>query len=636
MVAFQVLIAIYGRSYLDDTSNYFLSTEYFERFTPAISLLGSFSGVALSSRLRCDQLIATTLTLAVCGALASRHYLGFASVTNTWTDSFFGGFGIRVMLTSFVLAIFVLYSRSLPVSVSTKLNFSQAYNLTATMFISVLYLPSTIVTSQSIFHTDFAYVLNEILGPASNHAPLQSSVPQYSALIGWPLVAISGLPLSLFLELAVIYVTLLFYCIVFCIVVVIRGIFPQISIPVATLIPITILLARPTGQTSGSFIMFPSAIVRNFFPILLIALLFIAMRSVSTSRIVALGITAGLSSLNNVEFGLVATVAIAVAALLGAIFRSLPRRFPLTLLASYVATLATLIALLRLDGFSWWSYKFFATAYGSGNNNIPMPIFGLHTITMVVASLAVVVGLIDMIATKGSGAIQVDNDRNSLSILLLAAGLAGLGFHLYYTGRSMVSTQLQTEFPILIICVTALFRRFRVWSLVWSDSRKSLAAVPFMMISVLPVSALWLAPDPTIEVSRLRGRLPESEFGSVKLGFTQINLSDFSGFLRQVKLEYPKSSIGFIADHNGNALKMIHKIDNLLPFNDMNDITDIAGSSQTAVCTSIQESGVDLVAVEKDDGSTEAFAYIINCKSIQPIPVFQSPFGALFRTSTVG
>ena len=110
-----------------------------------------------------------------------------------------------------------------------------------------------------------------------------------------------------------------------------------------------------------------------------------------------------------------------------------------------------------------------------------------------------------------------------------------------------------------------------------------------------------------------------------------IDLSDFSGFLYQSKSEFGDSKIGFIADHNGNALSLIHNLENLLPFNAMNDVTDIVSGSQKSVCKEISQSKVDYVAIEITDNSAESFNFLLTCPTIDPFPVLQSPFGVLVK-----
>jgi hypothetical protein len=634
LFVYQVSIELFVNAYDDDSTNYFLSREYFERFTPLIVLLGAALGWAISYRMN-NQYKVPFVIVSVCltgTALISQHYLGFAATTNQWTQNFFGGFGTKVTVTALVIAVlWATQIISLPSQLS-EFDAIRLINLFAFFVITIFYFPASVVTSQSIFHSDFTYVLNELLGPVSGHPPLLESAPQYSALLGWPLKAFSWIPLSALIELSILYVSLLFFLIVTLIALILKGVFQKLPFATLILIPISILLARPSGQTSGSFIMFPSAIVRNFFPILLICLLYFSVRSNSLVLTSVLGITASVSAFNNLEFGLICALVVTLSVAVGFISKILPLRFVASYLTSLIVGSAFLIVSLGLERDDWNRYKFFATAFGGGNNNVPMPMFGLHSLTMAIAATSVIVGIIDTFQyQKGTNS---SNQRLTPSICLLsfAAGLAGCGFHLYYTGRSMVSTQLQTEFPILIICAACLVSRLDLPKSSASSFVGRFESIPILMIALLPIGSLWLAPDPTIEVSRLRGRLPESEFGSVKLGLLQIELSDFSGFLRQSKSEFPDARIGFIADHNGNALSLIHQLENLLPFNDMNDVTEIVPTPQISVCKSIAESQVEYVAIEKHDESNASYNFIVDCPTVSHTPVLQSPFGILLRS----
>jgi hypothetical protein len=634
LFVYQVSIELFVNAYDDDSTNYFFSREYFERFTPLIVLLGAALGWAISNRMN-NQYKVPFVIVSVCltgTALISQHYLGFAATTNQWTQNFFGGFGTKVTVTALVIAVlWAMQIISLPSQLS-EFDAIRLINLFAFFVIMIFYLPASVVTSQSIFHSDFTYVLNELLGPVSGHPPLLESAPQYSALLGWPLKAFSWIPLSALIELSVLYVSLLFFLIVILIALILKGVFQKLPFATLIFIPISILLARPSGRTSGSFIMFPSAIVRNFFPILLICLLYFSVRRNSLVLASVLGITASLSAFNNLEFGLICTLAVTLSVAVGFISKILPLHFVAYYLTSLIVGSAFLIVSLGLGEDDWNRYKFFATAYGGGNNNIPMPVFGLHSLTMAIAATTVIVGIVDTFRCQKHADSSIQQLTPSSCLLSLTAGLAGCGFHLYYTGRSMVSTQLQTEFPTLIICAACLIWRFNLTKGPSSSFIGRFESIPILMIALLPVASLWLGPDPSIEASRLRGRLPESEYGSVKLGLLQIELSDFSGFLRQSKSEFANAKIGFIADHNGNALSLIHHLENLLPFNDMNDVTDIVSTSQRDVCKTIAESQVDYVAIEKYDESIESYNFIIDCPTVSHTPVLQSPFGILLRS----
>jgi hypothetical protein len=633
LLVYQISIEFLAKPYNDDSANFFLTREYFERYTPVITLVGALIGWVLAHRLARLHVIplVTGLTTLITTALLSQHYLGFAAASNNWIRSFFGGFGTRVSVTTLILAVIAsLGALNIPQHISRS-DASSLLKALSFIAIVVFYFPASLVTSQSIFHTDFTYVLNELLGPASGHPTLLESAPQYSSLLGWPLKTISWIDLSLFLEVSILYVSVLFLVIIALIALVLRDLFQDLPIQVCILIPMAILLARPGGQTSGSFIMFPSAIVRNFLPIILISLLYFSVKRGSAMMIAALGLVASICAVNNLEFGLVCVLAVTSSIAFASVLKVISFRLTVTYFVSVLVGAACLLLILNLGGDDWSRYKFFATAYGGGNNNIPMPIFGLHSLTMAIAASSVILGIRDTLRFR----TQVDNPNERLTpgncLLPLAAGLAGCGFHLYYTGRSMVSTQLQTEFPILIICSACLIWRFNLKNRPGLSFAMRFESVPILMIAILPLASLWLAPDPTIEFSRLRGRLPESEYGSTKLGLNQIELSEFSGFLRQSKVEYPSAKIGFVADHNGNALTLIHRLENLLPFNDMNDVTDIVSSSQKTVCESITNSQVDYVAIEKSDDSAEAFSFIVNCPTIDRTPVLQSPFGDLLR-----
>lgn len=642
LLIFQLSIQWIPFDYIDDQSRFGLSREFFERLSPAVTLFGGLLGSRIQHGAKSSMawLIPTALLVAVIGSLASLHNLGFASTTNQWSSVFFGGFGSRVAVLTLILGTLVSLdggNKSLAFFNSQK----QLIGSVSLVVLIVFYLPSSIVTSQSILHSDFSYVLNELLGPLVGHSPLSTSTPQYSSLLGWPLIILNSLPTNLIVEASVLYVTFLFFVLLASLTAIVRGLFPALPLSCALLVPCSVLLARPNDVVSGSFIMFPSAIVRNVLPITAFVVLFRLLIRESWKNSSLLGLIAAIATLNNLEFGLISAAAILVALLIAVSYQVCQKQTVIIVFLTYAISLAIITISLGSIPSVWSKYTFFARSFGTGNNNIPMPIFGLHSLTLAITAVAGLTGFIHLTRMKRVDQhLGIDTDGGH-AVFLLAAGLAGLGMHLYYTGRSMVSTQLQTEFPIVIICSAGIIKYvlpslFRSVMEHKGGINKALWRLPLLVIGVIPVASLVLLPSPTLEISRLRGRLVESEFGSTKLSKPQIVLSDFAVFLGQATANIRTNEVGLVAHAGGNALELFSGIKNVLPFNAMNDVTDISDESQSQVCDSIRDSGIQFLAIEKNDDSQGSFLFISNCPTVIPVPVFQSPFGALFRTSTGG
>lgn len=639
---FQFSIQWIPFDYIDDQSRFGLSREFFERLSPAVTLFGGLLGFLIHGGAKSSKtsLIPTVLLAAVVGSLASLHNLGFASTTNQWSSAFFGGFGSRVALLALILGALVSWgedNKSLRFSNSLR----QLIGSVSVVLLTIFYLPSSIVTSQSILHPDFSYVLNELLGPLVGHAPLGTSTPQYSSLLGWPLVALRVLPSNLIIEVSVLYVSLLFFVLLASLTAIVRGLFPSLPISCALLIPCSVLLARPNDVVSGSFIMFPSAIVRNVLPIAAFVVLFKLLVNETWRNSSLLGFMTAVATLNNLEFGLISAAAILLALLISVGYKVCQKQTFVVAFLTYITSISTISISLGSVSDVWDKYTFFSRSFGTGNNNIPMPIFGLHTLTLGITAVAALTGIIHLARMKTVVERLGINTEGSQAVFLVASGLAGLGMHLYYTGRSMVSTQLQTEFPIVIICSAGIIK-YVLPGLFHSvmEHKEAITAtlwrLPLFVIGFVPIASLVLLPSPTLEVSRLRGRLVESEFGSTKLSEPQIVLSDFAIFLRQATTNIHTQKVGLVAHSHGNALELFTGIKNVLPFNAMNDVTDISDESQSQVCDAIKDSGIQFLAIEKNDDSQGSFLFISSCPTVVPVPVFQSPFGALFRTSTVG
>ncbi len=547
-----------GVPYLDEDAPL-----WFETIEKAVVVFSCCLGLALS---RCriqitHKLLASAVSIAastiVLGAVVSQNEYPGVYLDNEWSKTFFSGFGVTGMV---VLILAVATARILPITdESLRERALRVIALLSWPVILIVFLPASIITTSGVpFRVDHGLVLFELLGPLTGKAPLVEVVPQYSSLLGWPLLVLRSLAAPLILDITVLYISILFLVVVALFALILKQIVPDVEFKVFLCIAFGMYLYRPNGSLIGSLTTMPSSTVRMILPM---AGLYLLVRTYGSRTIfgwIWVGLVSGLVFFNNFEFGLIYLAS--VLGLLGMLllYRRLgPREFIFALGGLLVSLSAFGVALGDRLSRHW----LVATQFGSGFGNLLMPRFGLHTLTLSLCVFAIAIGG-RIIATRGIV-------RPSASaIIAFLFGLFALLGHLYFAGRSVVSTQLQTVIPPTALATFAAVMAVKAGTN--SDSHKPITKfnlqareISLHLVMALPLLLFIGLPNPNLEIARLTGAIQNTEV----IGNYRYSADVFEGELMsaaQSALEqFGSRNVAILTVSDGAVLALLTDVSNL-------------------------------------------------------------------------
>ncbi len=429
------------------------------------------------------------------------------------TDYWFG-FGTSVLIASIVLIPFMyLIQRTDPRLVKFLAVASGALGL-------IVYLPSVIQPIWGVindYHSSF--IFNEVLAPTQGHFLLGDQVPQYTSLLGLPLVplwlAIPSLDGTPAVGIIVsFYLTALALITLACLVAIAYRVLPLRLRPLAFLItvPLVLVKSQPADVLLGSIAALLSALPVRTLPIMVVGLLLTLYADRSSLRWAAvLGLVSGLAALNNFEFG----VPCALAA--GIVLVVAPQAFRaraasglvfiggvLVPVAAYALFLAAMGQPLRLG-----HLVAFSLSFGAGFLSVPMPIVGLHVFVLVILIGGVVSGSYQLKASSRQASPddltlheRILQRRAAMTALFF--GLAGLGSFGYYVGRSIVSGQLQIFLFYIAPIIAANIVLLSAPKLARNSSWLTITTTVLLLFPpALAVAAVLQAPDARQEWTRV-------------------------------------------------------------------------------------------------------------------------------------
>ena len=554
----------------------------------------------ISKDSRFNSVIDKTTFLVILISIAMRS---FYPSFDDWSTTEFSGFGFDIaffvalcaLTSSFVLANSQTISHLIPLQ-TRNLKFLK---LSAVLIFVGIYLPSILQTQSGLSSRDNAvYVLNELLAPNAGAFPLSSSIPQYTALLGFPIVPV----VKIFGENSIFFVATTWLSfmtlgMLFSLTVIWRRIFPQVPRSIA-LLAISALLLAASADVPGALNLasLPSWTVR-FFPPSLVALVLLSAITTSSRKsndfkFYALGAMSSICVLNNFEFG--STTVVSVCLTLLSLVTS--QRVNLFQLLNFLLSLLITTALI------YWAYLFqdekiqinyltlFSREFGaSGFGSWPMPIIGTYIIIFAIAGLALIFSFIRLVESKNA---DPEKNQTIMPVIGLAmfAGSWTITSCIYYAGRS-VDGSLRVIFIPALIAFLAVVKLVDVDLNILTNSKyKKLTLIPLLTISFIPVALVVDAPNPWVNWSRV---MQQKSASSWSLHSTK-NLSIVKSY------EYLDSliadEIGIMA-FDGNAISIVTGAKNLLAVNSLTDLI-ISDGVKKLGCKRLEISEIDLVLVE--------------------------------------
>lgn len=493
------------------------------------------------------SILASTIVI---GAVASRNEYPSIDPDMYWSSTFFGGFGTAGVVYLLIAFLVFEYLQNLRISIRERLG--PIIESLSWSILIVLFVPASIFASSGVpFKHDYSLVLSEIIGPLTGNAPLFQAVPQYSSILGWPLVILRGLPAPTLFQLSFLYISLLFVAIIFLFSVILREIHPKIRLGTSLLVASATYLYRPNGSWVGALNNFPSATVRMVLPMTGFVFLVRATKSQFLSRWLTAGLISGLAFINNFEFGSVYLVA--VLSLLAVLTFS-KQITALALSVMVAGTIAPIAVISLLLGNRISRHYAVALQFADGFGNLLMPRFGLHTLSLGLCVFAVAIG----------GRILSSRNLSSIPkepVIALLFGVFSLLGHLYFAGRSVVSTQLQILLPPTALAVvgalsaiTASSSFFR--SDIMSSHQLKLSRIPLLLITVLPVLLLLGLPNPNLEIARLVNTRSDNNLGDNSYSI-KIFEGEFMTALQSSVEELGPKKVAVITGSDGRIISLL-------------------------------------------------------------------------------
>jgi len=345
----------------------------------------------ISKDSRFNSIVDKTTFLVIVTTISMRSY--YPSFDD-WTVTEFSGFGFDIaffaaicaLTSSFALANAQTLRQLIPLQTQTLrfLKLSAVFIFVCFYFPSILQIPSGLSSRSNAVH-----VFNELLAPAAETFPLSSFIPQYTALLGFPIVPIIKIfgSSSIFL-VTTIWLTIMTLTILAALTTIWRRIFPQMPRSLGLLGVSSLLLAASADvPRSLNLASIPSWTVRFFLP----SLVALALLSAITTRqkkskdfkFFALGAMSSICVLNNFEFGATAVISVFLA-LFGLVIRQQVNLFQIFnfLISLFITTALIYQAYLFQDEKIQINYlTFFSREFGAnGFGSWPMPIIGIYVL----------------------------------------------------------------------------------------------------------------------------------------------------------------------------------------------------------------------------------------------------------------
>ena len=420
------------------------------------------------------------------------------------------------LITTYVVSIHLAKARNVD-----RTNISRAVNIGAAVTLFCFYLPSLVQPFKGIIDTYHSrYLFNDLLIASSGKMPYSQITPQYIGILGWPLKLINFLPGDFVVNSAVLWVSALVFLEIFLIANLTKQAIRIRHWAIAFLIPVAGMFfkVQPNMRAWGSLAQHMNLIPgRTVLPIVLLSLISALATDLSRRKkqvfTFAIGLFLVLTTLNNIEFG--APAAIAVLIILGFLTRLSVVKLKdlITVLAGAITALVLVAAIYQINDsqLTLNSWLTMIRAHGvDGFMNLEMPFFGLWIFFYALLGTSAIIGSNLLFRTYKNS--TPDSAEMRSAVLLSFSGLWGSATLFYFSGRSLVPEIIVFVIP-LTLCIIGLIGVFRSTledsegdETEKSDDKKfKIVLAPLFCIMLIPILSLTQAPNPGFEWLRAAG-----------------------------------------------------------------------------------------------------------------------------------
>ena len=420
------------------------------------------------------------------------------------------------LITTYVVSIHLAKARNVD-----RTNISRAVNIGAAVTLFCFYLPSLVQPFKGIIDTYHSrYLFNDLLIASSGKMPYSQITPQYIGILGWPLKLINFLPGDFVVNSAVLWVSALVFLEIFLIANLTKQAIRIRHWAIAFLIPVAGMFfkVQPNMRAWGSLAQHMNLIPgRTVLPIVLLSLISALATDLSRRKkqvfTFAIGLFLVLTTLNNIEFG--APAAIAVLIILGFLTRLSVVKLKdlITVLAGAITALVLVAAIYQINDsqLTLNSWLTMIRAHGvDGFMNLEMPFFGLWIFFYALLGTSAIIGSNLLFRTYKKS--TPDSAEMRSAVLLSFSGLWGSATLFYFSGRSLVPEIIVFVIP-LTLCIIGLIGVVRSTledsegdETEKSDDKKfKIVLAPLFCIMLIPILSLTQAPNPGFEWLRAAG-----------------------------------------------------------------------------------------------------------------------------------
>jgi hypothetical protein len=503
------------------------------------------------------------------------------------------GFGFSVFTIAVALALV------LPVIVR-KIDVSWvqiALTLVAICF-SVIAILSFWQTKNSLIESQHSeYVVNELLAPRTGYSQFSSFIPQYTFILGY-FFKLIPLSVSYLTSIQIVVITLTVMAFLSLISAIYIGskllseIKTRWQLAAIIIIPLTSVTAGwarisyvgpPTTLLSGPAIRVLSGMVLG---VLLVS--YLNANESKRSKFywpLSFGILAGFSSLINLDFGIAAALALFITMVISA--KGLRQTFIsiLNFGFGFIGLWLLTLGILGSSGNSPMGSRFawFIRQFGGGFGSVPISypgpvMFALPTIF----ALMIFSGILTLKNVyKGSS-------QKELFISVVTFYFAAWTFFStpYYLNRSYHSGQMSTLYLPLSVAIVGLFAML-INQHKFSLKNKNFI-VPAMIVSI-SVGAIWISPNPSIELKRIQGGNPD---GNLPRAGIQLVINNAESIKSELGT---RGTFGYFGEE-GNIVELATGIKSVNIFNNPLDLFQSEASIQLG-CQFLVEKKFDYLII---------------------------------------